>query len=73
MITANPNLSVSAPRVPQLYVRKFRLETQEAEAWQVPQRVALRERVRRRAWLYAASVLGASSLLIWIGWELVRN
>lgn len=72
MNTASPNLSVSTPRVPQLYVRKFRLEVQEAEGWQVPQRSASIAHVRRRAWIYGGSLLSVSALLLWAGWQLMH-
>lgn len=73
MYPASPNLSVSAPRAPQLYVRKFRLEVQEADAWQASQRAAMTTRVRRRAWIYLGSLLSASALLLWGAWEWVAT
>lgn len=69
MIPASPNLSLGTPRAPQMYVRKFRLETQEADAWQLPERTSLALRARRRTWIFAGSVVSAGSLLIWVAWQ----
>jgi hypothetical protein len=70
MHPATPNLSVNAARVPQAYVRKFRLEVREAESWEIPQHkhISLQEHVRRRAWRYAGSLMAASALL-WAAWH----
>lgn len=72
MYPASPPLSVGTARVPQFHVRKFRLEVQEAESWQVPDRLALAARLRKRALVYVSSLLSLGGLLCWAGWELLH-
>lgn len=73
MHTISPEFTSAAStvRTPQLHVRKLRLEVQEADAWEATPRNSL-TRARRRLWAVAGWAIGASAVLTWAVWELIR-
>ncbi len=72
MYSVSPELTTAASpgRTRQLHVRKLRLESREADAWQPSTRNTLAVGTRRRFWTVAGVAIAGSALLAWGTWEL---